>query len=268
METLYDLLGVRRDASNAELRAAYRRAAMRWHPDRNIGATGLTEDHFIARFIAVTQAFDVLSDPLARFEYDRTLGPARGAWRPFRSTRVAAGIALAALLASLWWAAFGDRGDYDSRLASLRRHVAARSVPPRVYPVDTKRADVGVESARQAREEALSELHARASARDAGSAASGVAGENGESRGARSAAAALPARQAKASADAKTHTPAQGRTPETAARKPRATASGAPVHSLGTGAPMAFASAPAYQAEDVDTLRVEALHKLYSTGRM
>jgi curved DNA-binding protein CbpA len=268
METLYDLLGVRREASDVELRAAYRRAAMRWHPDRNVGAPGLTEDHFIARFIAVTQAFDVLSDPLARFEYDRALGPARRSWRPFRSTRVAVGVALAALLAPLWWVAFGDQADHDARLASLRRHVSAQSVPTRVNPVDSKRADVGAESARQARDEALNELQARAPARDAAPAASGVAGGNGEPRGAHRAAAALPARPAKASADATTPTPAQGRTLETAARKPRATVSGAPVHSLGTGAPMAFASAPAYEPEDVGTLRVEELHKLYSTGRM
>lgn len=37
MGTLYDLLEIRRDASDSEIRKAYHRAALKYHPDKQIG---------------------------------------------------------------------------------------------------------------------------------------------------------------------------------------------------------------------------------------
>jgi molecular chaperone DnaJ len=61
----YDLLGVARDASEADIKKAYRKAAMDWHPDRN--RTPEAE----GRFKEITEAYEVLRDPQKRAAYDR-----------------------------------------------------------------------------------------------------------------------------------------------------------------------------------------------------
>src|SRR5438309_9333689 len=68
----YALLGIAADAGGAELRRAWRRLALRWHPDRaGPGAT--------VTFQKILAAYLVLSDPVARAAYDRRRGaPARG----------------------------------------------------------------------------------------------------------------------------------------------------------------------------------------------
>lgn len=62
----YDLLGVRRDATADELKTAFRRAAIKHHPDRNPGDPGAQ-----ARFAEVNRAYQILADPAHRAEYDR-----------------------------------------------------------------------------------------------------------------------------------------------------------------------------------------------------
>jgi molecular chaperone DnaJ len=63
---LYDLLGVRRNATVAEIRRAFQKHARRLHPDLNPGDPVAAE-----RFRALSQAFEVLSSPQRRAEYDR-----------------------------------------------------------------------------------------------------------------------------------------------------------------------------------------------------
>lgn len=62
----YDLLGVGRDADAAALKAAFRKKAMEYHPDRNGGC-----EDAMAKFKEVNQAYSVLSDPQKRAAYDR-----------------------------------------------------------------------------------------------------------------------------------------------------------------------------------------------------
>src|SRR5438874_12740037 len=66
MADFYQTLGVARSASDAEIKTAYRKQAMTYHPDRNNGSKESEE-----RFKAITEAYDVLRDPQKRAAYDR-----------------------------------------------------------------------------------------------------------------------------------------------------------------------------------------------------
>jgi DnaJ-class molecular chaperone len=66
MADLYSQLGVKRDASEAELKKAYRKLAKELHPDKNKDNPKATE-----RFSAVTRAYDILTDKDKRAQYDR-----------------------------------------------------------------------------------------------------------------------------------------------------------------------------------------------------
>ena len=66
MAEFYQTLGVPRDASDDEIKKAYRKLAMAYHPDRNNGSAESEE-----KFKAITEAYDVLRDPNKRALYDR-----------------------------------------------------------------------------------------------------------------------------------------------------------------------------------------------------
>lgn len=63
---LYQQLGIKRGASDAEVKKAYRSLAKQLHPDRN-----KDNPQAAARFAKVTQAYDILSDKDRRAKYDR-----------------------------------------------------------------------------------------------------------------------------------------------------------------------------------------------------
>ena len=62
----YELLGVERGADGPTIKSAYRKLAMRYHPDRNPG-----DAECEARFKAISVAYDCLKDPQKRAAYDR-----------------------------------------------------------------------------------------------------------------------------------------------------------------------------------------------------
>jgi molecular chaperone DnaJ len=66
MADFYQTLGVQRGASEDEIKKAYRKLAMTYHPDRNNGAKEAEE-----KFKAITEAYDVLRDANKRALYDR-----------------------------------------------------------------------------------------------------------------------------------------------------------------------------------------------------
>lgn len=64
---LYEVLGVATTAGPTQIKAAFRKQALKWHPDRHTAeAKALAHK----RFIAIVEARDILSDPRTRQEYD------------------------------------------------------------------------------------------------------------------------------------------------------------------------------------------------------
>ena len=66
MADFYSVLSVERTASDEEIKKAYRKLAMTYHPDRNNGSKDAEE-----KFKEITEAYDVLRDPQKRAAYDR-----------------------------------------------------------------------------------------------------------------------------------------------------------------------------------------------------
>src|SRR3972149_2308614 len=124
----YEVLGVSRDASEADVKKAYRRLAMEYHPDRNNGDRSAEE-----KFKEITEAYDVLRDPAKRTQYDRVgaggLRGTRGAparpVSPLRGRR--RGSARAPVV--FWPVRFGERVPHVRR--GRDRHPGALRAVPR-----------------------------------------------------------------------------------------------------------------------------------------
>jgi len=65
MTDYYDILGVSKNASAQEIKTAYRKQALKWHPDRN-KSSDATE-----KFKEINKAFEVISDPKKKEVYDQ-----------------------------------------------------------------------------------------------------------------------------------------------------------------------------------------------------
>lgn len=75
-KTHYEVLGVGKDASAKEIRAAYRKLVLIHHPDRSKAPNAT------ALFVRISEAYEVLSDPARRASYDRLIAPKPAAARP------------------------------------------------------------------------------------------------------------------------------------------------------------------------------------------
>src|SRR5918911_2188510 len=77
----YEILGVSRTATDQEIKSAYRRLAVKFHPDKNPGDATAEES-----FKEAAEAYSILSDPEQRRRYDRfghagvSSGAGAGAW--------------------------------------------------------------------------------------------------------------------------------------------------------------------------------------------
>ena len=66
MKSLYDVLGVPENASEEEIKKAFRKQAIRWHPDKNPDNAEEAEE----RFQEINNAYEIVSDKRKRAYYD------------------------------------------------------------------------------------------------------------------------------------------------------------------------------------------------------
>ena len=108
----YKVLGVPKNASQEDIKKAYRKLARQYHPDRNAG-----DKDAEAKFKEVSQANDTLSDPDKRKTYDRNSGPfgagGPGGFRPGGGAGAGGGFdssQFGDILSNLFGGAAGGRG--------------------------------------------------------------------------------------------------------------------------------------------------------------
>ncbi len=65
-QDFYTILGVQKNASETEIKSAYRKLAIKYHPDKNPGNKEAEE-----KFKSINSAHEVLSDPEKRKKFDR-----------------------------------------------------------------------------------------------------------------------------------------------------------------------------------------------------
>jgi curved DNA-binding protein CbpA len=69
LKDYYQILGVRRDASEEDIRKAFRHLALRYHPDHNPGNPKEAEE----KFKEINEAYEVLGDGQKRRHYDQLI---------------------------------------------------------------------------------------------------------------------------------------------------------------------------------------------------
>ena len=115
----YEVLGVSRDVNDQELKSAYRKQALKYHPDRNPGDHAAEENFKVA-----SEAYQVLSDPDKRAAYDRYGHAGVGGGGGFNGSPFAGGVDIGDIFGDLFGEMFstggGQRGTRQRRGDDLR----------------------------------------------------------------------------------------------------------------------------------------------------
>lgn len=111
----YEVLGVGRDASDQELKSAYRKQAMKYHPDRNPGDHTAEE-----KFKQASEAYQVLSDADKRAAYDR-YGHAGLGGQGFGAGPFAGGVDIGDIFGDLFGEMFSMGGAGNQRASRHQR---------------------------------------------------------------------------------------------------------------------------------------------------
>ena len=74
----YEVLGVGREATQQEIKKAYRRGVLDSHPDRHRASPAAERAWAEAKFRELAEAYETLGDKAKRFAYDRVLRQAEG----------------------------------------------------------------------------------------------------------------------------------------------------------------------------------------------
>jgi molecular chaperone DnaJ len=139
-EDFYKLLGVERNASDAEIKKSYRSKAMKYHPDRN--ADNPTEAE--AKFKQIKEAYEVLSDPKKRAAYDQFghagVDPSMGGGRGAGGFSGAEGFGdiFGDMFGDIFGGAGGGRGRGGAQRGSDLRHVMEISLEEAVAGTEQK----------------------------------------------------------------------------------------------------------------------------------
>jgi molecular chaperone DnaJ len=129
----YRVLGVGKNATEAEIKKSYRKLARQYHPDRNAGDKQAEE-----RFKEISQAYDVLSDPEKRKAYDRGSGPF-GFATPGGFDPSAFGGGFSDILSNLFGGATGRAGGAGGAGGTANRGgVRGRTTPQRGRDLETE----------------------------------------------------------------------------------------------------------------------------------
>lgn len=67
----YEVLGIDKNASVDDIKSAFKKMALKWHPDRWINGTDEEKKTAEEKFKEASEAYEVLSDPDKRAKYDR-----------------------------------------------------------------------------------------------------------------------------------------------------------------------------------------------------
>jgi len=70
MTDLYKVLGVSRDATDADIKKAFRKQSLQYHPDKNSDKSGAELEEITNKFKAANEAYEILSDSEKRQQYD------------------------------------------------------------------------------------------------------------------------------------------------------------------------------------------------------
>jgi thioredoxin-like negative regulator of GroEL/DnaJ-domain-containing protein 1 len=82
---LYEVLGLQRDAAASQIKKAYRRLSLQFHPDKHVDASSQQRERNQKRFNELTKAYDTLGDEDKRTVYDAGVGGFTSQWEYERS---------------------------------------------------------------------------------------------------------------------------------------------------------------------------------------